>query len=393
MSDHTLQTVFQLMAETFDDIPLFVSNAARRGSIDVLRGMLDAGIVKPSDDKCRDVEFFASVLPILTAHGDRAAAEKLVDDVRFALGGFDLEVFGQGFSLLEDYALIRPMVEQGANPNAWMPLSSDRSRAETPLVVFMRNPLRVSSAPAALDILIERDEVPMASYTHYEPGQGPKCQTFFDYLAEDRYGDSYSPEDSVLRLMAMRDERGTLPRSWKVDCGRAVLDMARRSAGHSGLLPNETREDVIIRMLKLAVFDDPQAWLTILSSPVRPGQPTFGHYLASDKSAGVHASAIVAASARDGLHPDLVVSRYGADVPCTWLAAAVNRGNPELTRALLEHGADPNCKPEENSFSAAEEARRDGSNESAQAVNAWVARKVIQGAMQQAVSPAKSPNM
>lgn len=388
MPETALQAVFRLLSGDPQNLCRLAAAAAKDGSISVLQEMLGAGAIKPSGDRDFDVEFFASVLPILGTHPDRAAGQKVVEDVRAALGGFGHEAFMQGFAALTDPSLIGPMIKQGANPNAWMHDRKSR-REDTTALWEMLDLSRTGSVQRCLDFLAERDEVPLGSYADYVTGYPPVVKTLFDRLLDVRMTPDYAKELVVLRHLIDRQDEGRLPRSWSLAAGRALLTYARQSCSNGlqeiaqfGLIPIENRTSLIVSMARIAAFDDAKSWATLLTSPVRRGFMVFGHFLAYDDVSPNIALAITKAAMRDGLHPDQVVCEYEAGKGYTWLAGAVNMDAHELVQALLECGADPRYKAQPNGFSAAEDAVRNSATMSAQAVNSWLAKSAINRALQ-----------
>lgn len=397
-SESTLDAVLRLIVNNTKDLWLIARAAAKEGAIDVLRAMLDAGVVKPTSDPDRDVEFYASVLPIVDTYPDRGAAQKVVDDVRAAFGGFAPDVLAHGFSLLHDPELIRPMVAQGADLHAWLHRFESKETGESVLSEMM-NPSRLPALRVALDILAEREEVPLFSYSVEVPGEPIVYRTLFDRLLGTRNSIDYALEKEVAEYLVNLQERGTLPHSWSVAIGEALVDYSLKKigtvqpAGESPwMIEQVLREPVILPMLRLATFDDVDDWVLLLGMPVRRFQPPLAIYLASGTPPIDDALAILAATVRDGLHPDDITSKFGSDHTYTWLAGAVNLNSPRMTQALLELGADPNCKPEKGSMSPMDEAKAAPSNESSQSLQAWLAKRAIDHVLQQVIRPSNPPS-
>jgi quinol monooxygenase YgiN len=328
----------------------FVGPFAERGDVDVLRLILDTGLVDCDKD---DMNLLACVQPVLEAApaARRTEAKALVDEWRTVFEPVDPAKLDATLSTASAKTA-QNLIKLGANPNGFA--TPEQTVTALGRTFSTRD---FSAATVMLQALAERDEIPVQAYNvdfkgsnllsaqiaRAEEGKAGDVSYFHAILtwAVGNTKTSVRPRGRPVGIpngSDVSDHISTMfrslvaPPSW----GRHLGELFREYMGDAQTCASAAHEKVVGEMLLHAEFGNARDLKRAVSS--------FGDCLIN----GGH-SEIVVGLAKNlvsmGVHPDDVVIdinvTHGVPRSRTLLQAAARRGQRDMVVALLELGADP----------------------------------------------------
>lgn len=320
-----------MMTITPEQSPDILRNLAQNENLPLLQAILASGVIK-ADSQYR-APLAAAIAPLLIPGEIDPVREAFASDWLKALDLDTPTKLGVVLPEVERTWELRDLIRVfGADPLAVVPYSNgDRPNDWTALgqALFAGETAKVQEMLLAL---IEQGRGPIAGYTEKEP------ISLFEVMLEQGSGSTLFASNvrSTSATVMEQISREAVPEEWERMAGRALLN----SRDNRNSLDNQT-ENVMVQMLGIARFDDPNLWLRIMGA----GDPNIGvaTTLLTKQKQNL-ALRVIANMKRDGASPDALVARHRTGtsvVTMPWLHAAAAADRVEIVEALLDAGSKP----------------------------------------------------
>lgn len=327
------------------EVPKFLKPYIERGDIDVLRLVLESGVV--GADKL-DIPLLSCIVPLVehAAEPDKDKARALVDEWRSAFGPFNQEKLDIQLSTATEHSA-RNLLALGANPNGFG--SVNRNLTALGRTHGTRH---FDAALLMLKTLAARNELPIQAYNVVPDSTVSRSNTRFAIITESEPQDiSYfygllsriggKPDGVTLKIEELKKlsqdifKTIDVPDSWRRDLAKSFV----KTATAKGIRKDGQRAEIFGELLVQAEFGSAVNFRNVVSF--------FAADLCRENCVDVVAN-LANRLVEMGWHPDQIkVPSPGAlerPQELTWLQAAAFHDKPEMVMALLEAGADPNMR-------------------------------------------------